>query len=106
MLAEADGIIKNAKICGHHICEPHLLGLLLIGEGFDRGEGVESRGGEDAAAAVEEESEGAADAAEAVVERRGHAGAVVLLVKEGAGVRMKMRAILLVVLLMSKGSKG
>ena len=81
MLAEAAGLTNNAKICGHLICEPHLLGLLLIGEGLDRGEGVEAGGGEDAAAAVEEESKGAADAAEAVVERRGHAGAVVLSVK-------------------------
>ena len=55
--------------------------LLLIGQGFDGGEGVEARCGEDAAAAVEEEGEGAADAAEAVVERRGHARPVVLLVK-------------------------
>ena len=56
--------------------------LLFIGQGFDRGESVEARGGKYAAATVVEEGEGAAHAAEAVVERRGDAGPVVLLVRK------------------------
>ena len=56
--------------------------LLLIGQGLDRGEGVEARGREHAAATVVQEGEGAAHAAQAVVQRRGDAGAVVLLVRE------------------------